>query len=182
MLNGRELIQPVLVPSPHPASIDEDDLRTQCRLTRGRTTGPGGQHRNKVATQVTLTHTPTGLSAQAGERRSPAENERVAMRRLRVVLAVSCRAPVPLGEIGSSLWRSRLRGGTIVLNHAHRDYPSMLAEALDVIHAGGLDLHRAGLRLGCTPSQLLKLIAAEPHALDALNRARVAKGEHPLKR
>jgi hypothetical protein len=181
MLTGRELIEPLLMAAPHPAGLDGSALLSQCSMGKSRSSGPGGQHRNKVETHVVLTHTPTGLWAQAGERRSANENKAVALFRLRVVLAVACRAPVPLGEIGSGLWRSRVRGGRIACNESHRDYPAMLAEALDVIAACKLDHTRAALRLECTPSQLVKLIAKEPAALAALNQARAIKGEHGLR-
>lgn len=181
MTRPRPLIEPIFVPSPHPASLDDDDLLKSCTLGRGRSSGPGGQHRNRVQTLVELTHNPTGLAAHAGERRSASENKSVALRRLRLELAIRARAPVPLGEIGSPMWRSRVQGERIVVSVDHRDYPSMLAEALDVIHAGGLDLKKASLRLRCTRSQLIRLIAKEPAALAALNEAREAKGKNPLR-
>lgn len=175
------MLTPLLVASPHPASLADEDLLKECQLGRGRSSGPGGQHRNRVQTLVELTHRPTGLEAHAGERRSASENKSVALRRLRTELAVCARAPVPLGEIGSPMWKSRVRDGRIALSHEHRDYPAMLAEALDVIHAGGLDLKKASLRLSCTRSQLIRLIAKEPRALAALNEARQAKGKNPLR-
>ena len=181
MLTGRELIEPIFVPAPHPASIEPDALLAACTITRNRATGPGGQHRNKVETHVTLTHEPTGLSGQAGERRSPEVNKRTALRRLRYELAVACRSPVPIGEVGSAMWKSRVRGGRISPNEKHRDGPAMLAEALDVIYAAGLDHRRAALRLECSASQLIKLVAREPGALAALNQAREARGERPLR-
>ena len=79
------------------------------------------------------------------------------------------------------MWRSRVRDGTIACNHDHRDFPAMLAEALDVIWNASLDMKRASLRLNCTRSQLIKLIAKEPRALAALNEARQARGKHALR-
>lgn len=179
-MRAHPLVNPILVPAPHPASLSDDELLKSCQLGRGRTSGPGGQHRNKVQTLVELTHAPTGLDAHAGERRSAQENKRVAVRRLRTELAICARAPVPLGEIGSDVWRSRVNDGKIVCNHDHRDYPAMLAEALDVIHASGLDMKRSAVRLCCTRSQLIKLVAKEPRALAALNEVRAARGRPPL--
>ncbi len=92
----------------HPAAIPDDALIEQCVIGHSRASGPGGQHRNKVSTQVTLTHQPTGLAATAGERRSQSQNKSLALRRLRLKLATEHREPVPDGEIGSELLRSRI--------------------------------------------------------------------------
>lgn len=166
---------------PHPACLDEIALLRQCTVGTGRSGGPGGQNRNKVETLIELTHEPTGISAHASERRSQNENKRVAVRRLRLALAVSARMPVPIGEIGSALWRSRTRGGRISCSHRHEDYPSLLAEALDVIAACNWDPRKAALRLETTASQLIKLAKDHPPALGMWNQQREAKGLHPLK-
>lgn len=170
----------------HPASLSDQDLLAQCRLTRGRSSGPGGQHRNKVSTQVTLHHTPTGAEAQAGERRSAEANKREALFRLRLALAVSVRtSPAPRdawGDTRSDLWRSRCDStGRIACNPDHADYPAMLAEALDAVHASHLDMKAAALRLTCSMSQLTKLIKDHPHAFAHLNKERAARSLHALK-
>lgn len=179
--------EPILIDAlPHPASLDEAALMQQCVLTKSRGTGPGGQHRNKVETEVRLTHTPTGLSAHAGERRSAAQNRAVAITRLRLELATRTRCPVPVGDARSPLWLKRCAGrgrvaGRISCNPSHADYPAMLALALDVIHACAWNMRRAALRLVCTPTQLLKLVKDHPPALVWLNAQRKAHGERPLK-
>ncbi|MGP1347149.1 MAG: peptide chain release factor family protein [Phycisphaerales bacterium] len=183
---------------PHPACLNDDDLLREVRWTRGRGSGPGGQNRNKVETGVELVHTPTGITGRAGERRTVTDNKRVAIRRLRLNLATQHRVAVPLGEVGSRLWAERRRmpprpgpgdapqrwgtfPGRIVINPDHRDYPSLLAEAMDVIHAAGWDVQRAGLRLEVTMTQLIKLIAEHPPALAALNAGRESMGLSALR-
>ncbi len=160
----------------HPTALGEDELLKQCVWTRTRGSGPGGQRRNKVETGATLLHEPTGLSAQATERRSQNENRRVALKRLRLVLATEHRATVPvpkgLDEIASPLWRERRQGNKIVCNPRHRDFPTLLAEALDVIADSGWKPKKAALRLGVTMSQLLKLAREHPAALAKLNAER----------
>ncbi len=165
----------------HPAAIEDEELLRQCDLGRSRASGPGGQHRNKVETKVTLTHRPTGISAQASERRSAEENRRVALFRLRLALAIRVRGPVPDGDARSALWRERCRAGRIACNPEHRDFPALLAEALDMIEACGQDARGAALRLECSPTQLIRLVKDHPPAFEAWNAHRKERGLHALR-
>jgi hypothetical protein len=165
---------------PHPAGRPDEEILAECTLERGRVGGPGGQHRNKVETAVTLTHRPTGLSAQAAERRSPTDNERMALRRLRLTMATQVRTGVPDGEVRSDLWLSRTRGRKVSVNPEHRDFPTMLAEAMDVLWAGRMDVGRAATRLGVSRTQLVRLIARHPAALAEMNAERVKRKLRPL--
>ena len=51
-----------------------------------RSSGPGGQHVNKVATAVTLRHRPSGVSVTVQDSRSQARNRVLALERLLDVL------------------------------------------------------------------------------------------------
>lgn len=172
----------VHLPSPHPASLAESDLLRQCEVGRGRSAGPGGQHRNKVETKVTISHAPSGVEAHASERRSLEQNRKEAVRRLRLALATHVRTPVLAGEVRTDVWRSRVGpSGQVSCNPRHEDYPALLALALDVLHAARWDPRKAAARLLCSPSQLLKLVKDHPHAWGVLNDAREAAGAHRLK-
>ena len=166
---------------PHPATIPIEELLKHCTIAKGRSQGPGGQHRNKVSTHITITHKPTGTTAQAGERRSAAENQKVAISRLRHTLALQIRNPVPAGDARSPLWKSRVQKNKIACSPKHEDYPSMIAEALDMLDATSFDSAKAALRLECSSTQLLKLLAAHPPAFVLLNANRATKDLHPLK-
>lgn len=163
---------------PHPAALPPDRLLADCDLRFTRRSGPGGQNRNKVETAVVLTHQPTGIVGQAGERRSQAENRAVALFRLRLNLAIEVRTN-PVGP--SPLWESRLKGRKIPVNPAHDDFPALVAEALDFLHAAGDDPTGAAASLGVSTSQFVRLLATEPRALAGLNARRESRGLHPLR-
>jgi hypothetical protein len=162
--------------TPHPATLDPALLLRDCEVRRTRGSGPGGQHRNKVETALELVHKPTGVRAAAGESRSQNDNQKAAMFRLRVNLALHVRLPYELGAPPSDLWQSRCRKGRIALNQAHDDFPAMLAEALDVIATLRFDVGKAAAALSCTPSQLVKLLKDEPRALTLVNEQREKLG------
>lgn len=171
------------VPPPHPAELDDEDLLKHCRQDahRARKGGPGGQNRNKVESSVQLVHGPTGVAAHANERRSRGENFPVAVRRLRVRLAIEVRTERNLIAEPSERWQARLQGGRIAINPSHRDYPALLAEALDVLWLKRFDPKPTAIILGVTPSQLIRLVGKEPEALALVNQRRKERGRHELK-
>ena len=164
-------------PSPHPAALAPKPLAAECDAKFTRRSGPGGQNRNKVETAVILTHRPTGVSAEASERRTQGENLKEARFRLRLNLALKVRRPVEPDSSPSDLWKSRCGpGGRVVVSPGHDDFPALLAEALDRLAVRDDDPKSAAADLGCTPSQLLKLLKHEPRALLMVNEARRLRG------
>ena len=167
-------------PRDHPAALDDDALLAQCDQKFLRRSGPGGQNRNKVETAVVLHHRPSGLVAEANERRSQGENREQALRRLRIDLAITVRRPVEPLAPPSPLWRSRLKGGRIALSPTHADVPAILAEALDAWADRDGDIPAAAALLGCSATQLVKLFKLEGKVFAAVNRDRAARGLRPL--
>lgn len=164
----------------HPAAHEPQQLLADCAIKQTRRSGPGGQHRNKVATAVTLTHRPTQVQAEASERRSAAENRRVALLRLRLNLALEVRGDFAQAP-PSARWRARVRGGRLSIATRHDDFPSLLAEALDRLDDTGMDCQQAAEALSVTVSQFVKLLKREPRALEQVNVRRAALGMGRLK-
>ena len=73
--------------------LDDALLRAECEEEFWVAGGPGGQHRNKTASGVRLTHRPTELSVTATERRSQLLNRGVALERLREGLKALAHVP-----------------------------------------------------------------------------------------
>ncbi len=165
----------------HPAELASDKLLAECDVRFLRRSGPGGQHRNKVSTAVVLVHRPTGVKAEANERRSQAENRAAALFRLRVNLALEVRVSRDAADLPSSLWRSRLAGGRIEISPTHDHFPAILAHALDIIVAENYDPKLAAACLGCSVSQLVRLLKKEPRALMRVNQERGRRDLHPLR-
>ena len=163
----------------HPATIPVSDLLKQITETRTKRSGPGGQHRNKVETAVVLVHAPTGIAAEASERRSQAENRKTALKRLRLKLAIEHRQPA--SDEPSPLWQSRVRGRLLAINPTHDDFPALVAEAFDQLHGTGWQIAPAAERLGVSRTQLVGLFRKAPAAWAALNAHRSAAGLPALK-
>lgn len=164
----------------HPAAIHLANLLKHVTETRTKRSGPGGQHRNKVETAVILVHKPTGVSAEASERRSQAENRQVALKRLRLKLALEYRTPAsPAGP--SELWLSRTRGRQLAINPDHDDYPALIAEALDQLQEAGFEIAPAAHKLGISGTQLVGLFRKSPVAWVALKKHRASLGLPELK-
>jgi len=166
---------------PHPASLADDDLLRDCEMKFLRRSGPGGQHRNKVETAVRLRHLPTGIEAEANERRRQSENRGEALRRLRIKLALAVRTDVDEAVPPSELWQSRCRNRRIAVRVDHADFPALLAEALDRLADSGYDLPAAAETLEVSGSQLSRLLRKEPAAFRLVNDERERRGLRRLR-
>ena len=165
-------------PRPHPAALSDVELEKQSDIRFERRSGPGGQNKNKVETAVIFEHRPTGIRAEANEKRYQGENRAEALWRLRIKLALQVRTPVGLEEGPSPLWQSRVsKSGRIAVNPRHTDFPMLLAESLDFVAGCGWEVSTAALALKCTTSQLVKFWKDEPIALSLVNAERQKRGK-----
>lgn len=161
----------------HPAALPEDQFEKQVQVRFRRDRGPGGQHRNKVETGVVASYTPLGIEAAASEKRSQAENRKVALFRLRVELALEHRTRP--NEQPSRMWSERIRAKQLKINPTHQDFPALLAEALNVLEADDWNVGVSSETLAISSSQLVKLLKLEPRAFKKLNAELASRGRRP---
>ena len=193
------LMPVVWVPSPHPAVESIDIILNQTQNRFQRRSGPGGQHRNKTSSGVFLLHEPTGVSVEATERRSQADNRVVAATRLRYRLAILVRTPSELrSELGPELnselnpeinseqrdevdakpdpteqkLRDAYRSTRLKLNDANVDKPAVLALLLNDLHATGGQPSLVAKHWSVSSSSILQLVKSQPEAFSWVNSIR----------
>ncbi|MEO6197298.1 MAG: peptide chain release factor-like protein [Dehalococcoidia bacterium] len=138
-------------------------LLKQCRQESFRSSGPGGQHRNKVETAMRLHHLPSGVTAQAGDLRLREENRKRAIRRLRERIAFEVRTPFDLEMpmLSPEFLAQRGAGTTLSVNPKNSSFPLIAALALDALAAAGGSYAKAAHALGVTTSQLLGFLKSD---------------------
>ena len=170
-------------------ALGDAALLAQCDVQIYKSSGPGGQHRNKVSSAVRLRHRPTGVGAHGDESRSQHDNKRMALRRLRMKIACLRRRPVdpaaglpavvaecifqPRGKTASP--RKRLEVGP-------RDprFAPVAAFVLDVLESHGGRLADSAALLGISTGGLGGFLKSERHVLAAAQQIRKAHGQKPL--
>lgn len=178
---GRPLEQPAPGGQPavtHPAHLDCESLKKVCTQKSFKASGPGGQHRNKIETGIMWTHIPTGITAQAAERREQHINSHMAFKRLRLNLALKHRTPFVQPQ---ALWKTRVNHGRVTCSVDHDHYASLLADVLDAHEHFEGDLKKCAQIFDITVSQLVKFVGRSRLALAHLNQQRQSRGLHPLR-
>ena len=163
----------------------DDALIAQSEVDRYRASGPGGQHRNKTESAVRLRHKLTGTTAIGEDSRSQSENKLHAVRRLRSAIALEVREPVRLdGFVPSPRLTAFVAAGTAPLGAKTRltgEYWAAVAELLDLLTTGELEIGATAQRLGITTGALSKLLLHDEQVARVVNDPRRARGMRPLR-
>lgn len=156
--------------------LDDDALLRLCRQETYRASGPGGQHRNKTDSAVRLSLMDGTVVATCADHRSQHRNRDAALRRLRSTLAMELRMPV--AEDGASqVW-----DGSWKLGRKDRRYAGFMAHVLDVLAHFDWAVGHAATGLGISTGKLIRVLAHDPHAWNAVNQARAKTGLVNLRR
>jgi len=168
---------------------DDKSLLKECTVELKRGSGPGGQHRNKIESYVTLRHRPTGLSGQCGEHRKQELNLGEALERLRGALAYSvaegCRAVVSTEGSGRRVHSAATGSAVAALLKVGSDqrigtnnarYPLAVWRLLVELRERQGILSDTAASLGTSTGQLNRVFAKDKRLLAAANTLRARHG------
>jgi hypothetical protein len=79
----------------------------------------------------------------------------------------------------SALWKTYCRSGKVRVSKENEHYPALLAEALETLSLADWDLARGADILETSATQLVRLLASYPAALEELNQHLIARGRSP---
>jgi len=157
-----------------PRSQSDEAFLADCRVETYRGPGPGGQKRNKTSSAVRITHLPTSLQATATELRSQPMNRSMALRRLRLRVAIEVRQPVDVASIEMPAWF------TLDVSDRNELYPQVVGLVLDVLAANDWATAPTKDVLKVGSSQLTKFLHGDPSVWAAVNRERGLRNLRPL--
>ncbi|XP_052292185.1 uncharacterized protein LOC102626669 isoform X2 [Citrus sinensis] len=164
--------------------LTDDELLRECEMDTYKSSGPGGQHRNKRESAVRLKHVPTGVIAHAAEDRSQHKNRASALSRLRTLLALKVRSSVNLDAYSpppqllqilppKSTIRSSEVGPQIGPNNPK--FALGMQALLDLIFAVEGSVSEAAKLLGLSTGALSRLILSDDSLRIAVNELRTSK-------
>ncbi|XP_074313085.1 uncharacterized protein LOC141648377 [Silene latifolia] len=170
--------------------LSDEELLNECEMGTFKTSGPGGQHRNKRESAVRLKHRPTGIIAQASEDRSQHMNRASALARLRVLIALKVRRPVDLEAYSPPKQllqilppKSTVRGSDSgsQIRAKNPKFVEGMQALLDLIYAVNGSVADASKYLGLSTGALSRIILSDDNLRLTVNELRASKGMKPLK-
>lgn len=148
-----------------------------------RSSGPGGQHRNKVSSGVRLCHLESGVTVTATERRNQHENRRKALRRMRKALAIRLRAPgVPAAQLPADMRAVLVAKRWPRLSPKAQDYWPLAARILDRLADDGAKVSDSAAALGVSTASLVKFLGTDDGLWQAVLALRKKADLPPLRK
>ena len=142
-----------------------DELLRACSLKGFQGKGPGGQHRNKTNTGVSLTLAPYNLEIRSVESRSAKENKVHALHRMQMALALQIRETPPEIEIP-------FPGSNGHIQPSNPLFPLFVAHVFDIMAAKNGDTKAAAAAFNISPSALVKILRQHKMCSEKLSQSK----------
>jgi|SRR5690554_5413050 hypothetical protein len=129
-----------------------NELLKACSIKGFRSGGPGGQHRNKTNTGVSLKLVKFGIEIKSSESRSVTENKTRALHRMQIALATEIREnPLPPEKL-------KFPGSQGRIHPSNSLFPLFVAQVLDIISSHRGDIKSAATAFKLSPSALQRIL------------------------
>ncbi len=163
--------------------LSDEEIIKECDWYASRASGPGGQKRNKTHSAIRLTHIPTGISVIANEHRLQGENRVLALKRLRLALAMAVRREVdPETFVIPDELKSQVNNkGKLKVNPENPRYLTIIAVLLDLLIFYRGQVSPAADRLEISTTNFINLLHDNPKVWTTAQEIRKRFGMPPLK-
>ena len=163
--------------------LSDELLLQQCDWYAGRASGPGGQKRNKTHSAINMIHTPTKITVIANEHRMQGENRHLALKRLRLQLALQFRRDIDLETfaIPDEVKEQINRKGKLAVNVDNPRYLAIIALLLDLLVCYRGQVSKAADLLGISTTNFINMLHANPKLWTMAQEHRKRFNLSPLK-
>jgi len=152
-----------------------NELLKTCTMKGFQGSGPGGQHRNKTNTGVSLRLDEYKLEIKSCESRSANENKTRALHRMQMALALKVREePPPLEKLSFPGSQGRIQS-------SNRLFPLFIAQVLDIVAANRGDTKPAAAAFKLSPSALTRILHQEKSVVEQVQKLRQEGGKPKLR-
>lgn len=155
--------------------MDTDSLLHACTVQAYQGSGPGGQHRNKTQTGVSLRLAEFNLEIRCCEDRSASINRSLALQRMRIRLALEAR------EIPPEHPAMNFPGSHGRVQPTNMGYAPFIADVLDRIEVAAGEIKPAAEAWKLSTTALLRLIFDDKALLTTVQEMRTRFGKTPLR-
>ncbi len=160
-------------------TLSDSELLAECVVDTFRSSGPGGQKRNKTESAVRLRHPPSGVMARAVESRSQHDNKAMALVRLRINIAIELRCPVD--EIGEPERLAIIEMIGLPRPSRMDGYLERMAMLLDLLAHAKTALRLVADDLGLSSAAIARCLRSDEHVRRWVNQQRAQLELGPLR-
>lgn len=150
--------------------MDDEALVKLCEFTPFKSTGRGGQKKNKSSSAVRLIHKPTDIAVTATKARCQHANRKTALKKLRYQIAFDIRSD-ETPELT-----------TIDMSPNNKRFYLWVAFIFDLLHRHHFAVSNCANELGLSTSRLIKMLARDDTVWQHVNDQRKRLGLTPLKK
>lgn len=137
----------------------EQELIRNCTQGAYKSTGPGGQKKDKKKSSIRLVHLPTNICVTSSETRSSKTNLSSAIKKLKFRIAVEVRGP----KIEPEMYNN---------NYRELKYLFWIAALFDALNKYNFKISNSAEDLGLSTSRLIKQIAKDKNLWKLVNEYR----------